>query len=108
VLGQEDIATFDSVTRHAAAGITRRASLLTLGGVAVAAAPTSSATAASKKRKKNKALCKRLGAQCRRAIDDVCAGAAFPETCRAEFLPGCEPLARCTAEEAFRQTFVLC
>jgi hypothetical protein len=104
-------ATFDSVMRHAATGITRRASLLTLGGAAVAAAPVLEAAAARKnrkKRKRNTALCKRLRAQCRRVIEDVCAGAAFPETCRAEFLPGCDPLARCNAEEAFRQTFVLC
>jgi hypothetical protein len=101
-------ATFDWVMRHSATGISRRASLLTLGGAAIAPATIPDATAARKKRKKDHALCKRLRAQCRRVIEDVCAGAAFPETCRAEFLPGCDPLARCNAEETFRQTFVLC
>jgi hypothetical protein len=104
-------ATIDTVARRTASGMSRRTSLLTLAGVAMSAtAPSPAATEARAKRKngKGKALCKRLRDQCRRAIDDVCADAAFPETCRAEFLPGCDPLARCNAEAAIRQIFVLC
>jgi hypothetical protein len=79
----------DTITRRAAGAVSRRASLLTLGGMALAAVP--SAAKGGKKRKKRKrgagggsnagqqlvqARCASQVAQCRTSFTPICQGDA--------------------------------
>ncbi|MDQ2652254.1 MAG: hypothetical protein M3Z20_04330 [Chloroflexota bacterium] len=78
--------TFDAVTRRAAEGISRRRSLLTLGGAAAAATiARPSASEAKKKKgknckKKEKQRCNKDAAACKTTILVLC-DPADPATC---------------------------
>lgn len=70
-------ATFDDFTRRAAGTVSRRASLMTLGGAALAAATTKPSIAEAKKNKNKKAKkkakkkCKQQVPQCETALAQV-------------------------------------
>ena len=92
----------DVLSRRAAAGITRRGSLLTLGGAGLAAIFGGSATTAAKKHKKkntkkNKedpfALCAPQAEQCRTTVTVLNGNAAQ--------LQCCEAFATCEASQFF-------
>lgn len=93
---------FDTVTRDAATAVTRRASLLSIGGAALAAAMAVPAIAeAGKSGKKNAdKRCKKQKSQCLAAFAEFCASLEEPQICEAFLSPCCEPLTRCNAGEA--------
>jgi hypothetical protein len=96
-----------AVTRRAAAALSRRASLMTLGGAAtgvVARCPASIQAGgpgkAANKRAKRK--CRAQGGQCRAAVAQLC------ETNNLDcdrVLPCCDFFARCQAPEGLRCIF---
>jgi hypothetical protein len=69
---------FDAVTRTAAAGVSRRRSLLTLGGAALAAGVTNAGVSEAKKKKgkdckkKEKQRCTNDAAACKTSIQPLC------------------------------------
>lgn len=86
---------FDAFARHAAAAVSRRTSLLTLGGAALTAAIAAPVAAnANEARKKVKKKCKKQGKQCRSATIEVCEG---NQNCVDSLVPCCAFLARCKA-----------
>jgi hypothetical protein len=95
--------TFASITRHAAVTVSRRMSLLALGGAgltAVAAptmaAPTMAAptmAAGGKAGKKAMKLCRRQREQCRAFFVERCQGS---QNCLEALLPCCELFAKCS------------
>jgi hypothetical protein len=91
---------FERLTRRAAATVSRRASLLTLGGAAVAAA-TPGITKAGKKSQscggKLKKRCTQNKTQCIAPLTDICNGSA---DCIATLSPCCD--------ECFSGGFVAC
>ena len=89
------------------AGISRRASLLTLASAAAVTIAPSQGAEAAKANKRCRRKCARQRVQCRNVISEVCAGAVNPDLCLAEFLPSCDPLAACNAEETVRRLFFL-
>jgi hypothetical protein len=103
----------DAVTRHAADAVSRRASLLALGGMALAAVP--SAAKGGKKRKKRKGgaggssnagqqlaqvRCASQVDQCRASVSGFC----DPEDCPAQ-LSCCDFFATCNAVGALACIF---
>jgi hypothetical protein len=96
---------FDAVTRRAAAGISRRSSLLTLGGAALAATLAGPQLGVAKKKKgkdckkKEKQRCTNDAAACRTTILINCED---PAGCP-EFLPCCD---ECSAN-GFLTCFIL-
>jgi hypothetical protein len=103
----------DSITRHAAGAVSRRASLLALGGMVLAAVP--SAAKGGKKRKKRKggagdrsnagqqlaqARCASQVAQCRASVSGFC----DPEDCPTQ-LSCCDFFATCNAAGALACMF---
>lgn len=79
--------TFDAFSRHAARAVTRRASMLALGGTALTAVFAAALPAGGKSRKRKKGkkgkkdinqLCARQVAQCRTAIVTICSGDTCP------------------------------
>lgn len=86
---------------HRASGITRRGSLLTLGGSALAATLAGQSVATAKKGKKRKAhlkRCKRQIPACEDAMRAICN--PVPGCVLAELLPCCSPLSTCQAGES--------
>ena len=57
--------TFDSITRHAAVTVSRRMSLLALGGAGLTAVAAPTMAAGGKAGKKARKLCRRQREQCR-------------------------------------------
>lgn len=94
---------FDALTRHAADAVSRRGSLLALGGAALAAAAVEKPARARQKAKKQvKKKCKRQVAPCRSFFAGVCFG--DPE-CEAALFPCCDFLAKCDSGAMFECLF---
>lgn len=80
-----DIQAFDAVTRRAAEGISRRHSLLALGGVAAGAVLARPVTGEAKKKKnkkckkKEKRRCKADAAACKVSVQATCQPPTAPE-----------------------------
>jgi hypothetical protein len=98
---------FDQFTRNATDALTRRRSLVTLGGAvlatSIAAPPRAHAGKNSKKAKKQaKKKCKRQVEACRNVFIDACA--TNPDACEEgdleEVFPYCELLKDCKAGES--------
>jgi hypothetical protein len=121
---------FDTLVRHAAAPVSRRSSLLMVGGASLAAAlariPVAGARKDGKpgqrKNKKNKPRrpappdsgtaptdpgpppadrCQSQVADCEGSIALVCAASLDPQDCRQRMNPCCIPLGECDATEFF-------
>jgi hypothetical protein len=95
----------DTFTRDTASAVSRRTSLLTLGGGALAAMTGPAIAAAGKSgknasRKNADKRCKRQKVQCLSAIAEYCASLEEPQLCEGFLSLSCEPLARCNAGEA--------
>jgi hypothetical protein len=85
--------TLAVLSRRAHAAVSRRASLLGLGGAALASLAAPATTAHAGKAGKNaKKKCKRQVGQCRAAWEDLCMG---NPNCESDFFACCQPLARC-------------
>jgi hypothetical protein len=87
--------SFDAVARRAAVAISRRATVMTVGGAGLAAAlgvPFTAARKSGKKRKKKNA-CQRQVGQCRGFFTNVCGS----ETGCPEAFACCELLANCNS-----------
>ena len=95
---------FDAFTRRTAAGVSRRASFLALGGAALAAVATPPAIgeAANKKAKKQaEKKCKKEVNQCRAFVTQECAKESdSAATCEAQAQPCCNAFAKCKASAA--------
>jgi hypothetical protein len=92
---------FDAFTRHAADAVSRRTSLLALGGSALAASLAEPVTAKKKvatdkqnAKKQVKKKCRRQVRACQTFFSGFCSG--IPE-CEEEFFPCCDSLAQCDA-----------
>lgn len=89
----------DAVARDAAV-VSRRTSLLSIGGAALAAAMAGPALAKrGKSGKSARKRCMNQTSQCRAAIAEYCALQTLPQVCEAFLAPCCEPLAQCNARE---------
>jgi hypothetical protein len=90
---------FESVTRQAAAAVSRRTSLLTLGGAALAASIATPDVSEAKKgkdcKKKEKQRCSKDAAACKTTVIDVCEDEA---ACLAALTPCCD---ECSANGFF-------
>jgi hypothetical protein len=92
--------TFDTLTRQARGGITRRGSLLTLGSAALAATmanPGVSVASGGGFKKKLKKRCGQNKTRCKESVVTICDGA---ELCIASFTPCCD--------ECFSNPFLIC
>lgn len=85
---------FDTVTRRAAGVVSRRRSLLTLGGAALGAIAAPAVAEAGKAGKQARKRCQRQRVQCRNLFVARCNGSI---NCEEAFLPCCEHFARCDA-----------
>ena len=85
--------TFDSITRHAAVTVSRRMSLLALGGAGLTAAAAPTMAAGGKAGKKARKLCRRQREQCRAFFVERCQGS---QNCLEALLPCCELFAKCS------------
>jgi hypothetical protein len=102
----------DSFSRRSA-GITRRGSLMTLGGAGLAAmagpstaeAGKSDKKANRKARKKGKKKCKKQDGQCVQVFEELCATEGDPEFCEDAFIPCCAFLAQCQTTAFFECAF---
>lgn len=97
---------FDAIARHAAAAVSRRSSLLALGGAALAASAVGPSVArAGKAGKKAKKKCKRQRGPCLDTVELVCAELTDPgaerEQCIETFTECCGFLAKCQAANFF-------
>lgn len=89
---------FDTVARDAAAAVSRRTSLLTIGGAALAAVMARPASAkGGKSRNTSLKRCKKQTGQCLAAVAEYCAPLELPQVCEAFLGPCCETLAQCDA-----------
>lgn len=99
-------ATFDAFTRRAADGVSRRASLMTLGGAVLAAVAANPTIAEAKKNKKTKKKakmkakqqCQQQVAECQTSIQTFCQqqfnnGSA--SGCESLLQPCCQLMANC-------------
>ena len=100
---------FDAVARRAAAVVSRRTSLLALGGLALGAATQSAPVGANKKKKKKKdrddngnQRCQNQKQQCLDSVEDSCNDNV---PCENACKPCCDSLATCDA--ATSTTFLL-
>src|SRR5688500_12141518 len=85
--------TFDSITRHAAVTVSRRMSLLALGGAALTAVAAPTMAVAGRAGKKARKLCRRQREQCRAYFVERCQGS---QNCLEALLPSCELFANCS------------
>jgi hypothetical protein len=88
----------EALARFAVTAVSRRTSLLALGGTAMAIAATPTVTSAGKAGKKAKQRCKRQGKQCRNVLAAECGN---DQECLDEFLRCCGPFSRCQARQGF-------
>lgn len=103
---------FDAFIRQAAV-VSRRGTLLTLGGAGLAIQAGSPSTLAGKTnkkankkaRKKGKKKCQKQDAQCIDVWEGLCAEEEDPEQCQDTFLPCCAFLAQCQATAYFACVF---
>lgn len=103
VLSQEP---FDGIARRTAAGLSRRGSLLALGGAALAAAVTGpshtqAAKSGKKTRKKARKVCRRQVGQCHDFLDWACPD----QTCVDRLESCCASFAKCDANTALQCIF---
>ena len=91
---------FDVITRHAADAVSRRGSLLALGGALAAVAEPASAKQKAKKQVRKK--CRRQVAPCRSFFAGVCFG---DPDCEAALFPCCDFLAQCDSGAMFECIF---
>jgi hypothetical protein len=89
--------TFDAITVHAAA-LSRRTSLIGLGGAALAI--SSAARARKGKKNASKKKCKEQGGQCASSLVTFCADRLNPENCLKQLSPCCEHFKTCDAAAA--------
>ena len=84
----------DVISRRTADALSRRGSLLALGGLALAASVPASTVKGrkGKNRKKRRKTCQRQVAPCQAFFTAICFG---DPDCEAEFFPCCEQLANC-------------
>ncbi len=91
---------FDAFTRRTADAVSRRRSLVTIGGATLGATLAAPLGAEAKKgKKKCKKKCKKQVEQCEDQVRQFC-NVEFEdieEECRDELLPCCEPLKKCKA-----------
>ncbi len=96
---------FDALTRHAADGVSRRTSLLAMGGAALTAAVAKPAlTQAGKAGKKAKKKCKKQGKPCREFGELLCEELVEPpgvEDCIAASNECCQFLSKCKGSQFF-------
>jgi hypothetical protein len=105
---------FDAIARHAAAGVSRRASIRVLGGAPLAAALMGSSIVEAKKsgrqgkkraRKKGKPKaqqkCLAQVGECRAYFTGACGSSPDPGACEARNGPCCEFLGSCDAAGFF-------
>jgi hypothetical protein len=105
---------FNGFTRMTDDAITRRRSLMTLGGAAMAAALSGPALAEARKKGKKgrntrKKTCQKQGAPCREFVDQFCE-LFFPpgpgrDFCLAGASPCCSSIEQCRGEEFFACLF---
>ncbi|MGH2615129.1 MAG: hypothetical protein ACRDJC_07815 [Thermomicrobiales bacterium] len=76
--------------------MTRRGSLLTLGGAALTAMATPEVASAGKSGKNAKKRCKKQRGQCFTAVAEFCESTANPSSCEGFYRPCCEHFARCS------------
>ena len=89
--------TFDTLARQAGA-VSRRGSLRTLGGAALAGVLAAPAVAGAGKGGKNgQKRCMRQRGQCLAFAEAFCQPKADPSACKAQFSPCCAPFAQCKA-----------
>jgi hypothetical protein len=92
--------TFDLVARAAATGVSRRASLLTLGaaGLTALAVPSLAGAKKNKKnttKKKAKQKCQKQEGQCVVSVLTLCEGNPDPDACAAQVEACCQFTASC-------------
>jgi hypothetical protein len=93
-----------TLTVHTATALSRRASMLAIGGAALAASAAPMPTRAGKASKKAKKRCKRQVGQCESMIAPACAAADLlvsEEECVDTLLPCCQPFKDCQADAVF-------
>jgi hypothetical protein len=96
-----------------AVGVSRRDTLMTLGGAglttlagpSIAIAAKSNKKANRRAKKKGKRKCKKQDGQCVQVFEDICAGEADPEFCEDLFIPCCAFLAQCQTTAFFECAF---
>lgn len=103
---------FDAFTRRAAEGVSRRKSLVALGGAtlaAIAAKPSiadakqnSGKNANKKAKKKARKKCKKQVGQCNAFVMQMCARSRSPQQCQSDNLRCCESFATCNAGAALQ------
>lgn len=94
---------FDTFARRAADAVSRRNSILALGGAALAAAVMTEPTSSRRKAKKQvKKKCKRQVAPCRAFFAGLCLGDL---DCQDALFPCCDHLAQCDSGAMFECMF---
>lgn len=97
---------FETLSRRLALATSRRGTMLTFGGTALAATATGSMAGEAKKgknqKKKARKRCKQQVAACEEVLTRACA--ELPDCVLADFLPCCSLLASCQAGEAITCT----
>lgn len=94
-----------SITRGAATALSRRASVLALGGGAFAAVTAPAIAAAGTSGRQAAKRCTRQRAQCLASIAAFCQPQGNPNECEAALNPCCGPYARCNASRAITCLF---
>src|SRR5262245_15483488 len=93
---------FDVLARRAATGISRRGSLMALGGAGLVSLADSLQPASGKKnkgRKKATKKCKKQETQCNDFFAPLCEDEEAPEDCRQATLACCDALRECHATD---------
>lgn len=107
---------FDAFIRHATQAVSRRESLMMLGGAALAAAaakPSHAEAAESGKKNRKKAKrqarkkCGRQVGQCRTIVIQRCTDSQNPQICEESALPCCEFFSKCNAGAGLQCLFAL-
>ena len=88
---------FDERTLH---GASRRRSLLTLGGAALAAVVATPANVAAKKGRKGMERCRKQQPQCRAAIEEYCAPQSNQQPCLTNLSLCCDRFTSCNVGAA--------
>jgi hypothetical protein len=82
--------------------VSRRSSLLAVGGATIVASLTRpTGLSAAKAGKKARKKCKKQGKQCRQFIIADCQDSSDVQACLDRTLPCCDPFARCNAAAGF-------
>lgn len=97
----------DRIARYTGT-LSRRASLLAIGALAMTGASSDLASGAAKAKNARRRRCKRQVAPCRASVSARCAGAANPQQCETQYLGCCDFLANCRGDEAAECFVQLC